>query len=98
MLHRMDVEQKIGGVDYPAQGSVAGELDRLARSIKSCSGPQSVEILVDETRGGGYPAIEAAICGDVVERQGQPSTSGTQFGAKQAIERNGTADLVAVGQ
>ena len=90
--------RKSAEVDDGAQGASPGELGRLARPVESCRRPQSVEILVDETGGSGHPPIEAVISGHVVKRQGQPTLSWPQRRAKQPIERNRAADLVAVGQ
>ena len=98
ILHRVDVEQEIGGVDERAQGPGAGKFDRLARAVEGGLVPQPVEILVDKARDHRIARIETAIGGDIVEGQGQHSPARPQPGAEQPVEGDGPADLVAMGQ
>src|SRR5262252_5619845 len=94
----MDVEEEIGGVDKRTQGAGARQLGRLPRSVERRGRPQPVEVLVDKARCGGSASVEASIGGDIVEGQGQLALLRSQPAAKQTVERDRPADLVAVGQ
>ena len=60
--------------------------------------PQPVEVFVDIARRDRVARIELAIGRDIVEGQRQPAAPRPDPGAKQLVERDRAADLVAVGQ
>ena len=98
VLHRMQIEQVVGGVDDRAQRAGPFELDRAARAVERRRAPQPVEVLVDIARGDRVARVELAIGRDIVEGQRQPAAPRPDPGAKQPVERDRAANLVAVGQ
>ncbi len=98
VLHRMQIEQEIGLIDDRPQRARAFELDRLARAIERRRVPQPVEILVDIARGDRVARVEFAIRRDIVEGQRQRSAARPNPRAQQLVERDRTANLIAVGQ
>jgi hypothetical protein len=96
--HRMQIEQVIDAVVQGAQRPGAGEVRALARSVEHVRRPEPVEVLVDAARAEGVGPIEALVGTDVGEAQRQRSAQGPARLAKQPVEGNGAADLVAVRQ
>src|SRR3546814_15404462 len=58
--------------------------------------PQPVEVLVDEARGGGIGGIKTEVGGNIHETERQLALQRLHVVAKQPVERDGAAELVAV--
>ncbi len=98
VLHRMQVEQEVGAVHYRPQRAGALKFERVAWAVERVGLPEAVEVLVDVARRHRVARIELAIRRDIVEGEGQPAAPRLDAGAKQLVERDHAADLVAMGQ
>ncbi len=100
LAHRMDVEQQLGGIDERPQLAGAPQLDRIARAQQRLVAPDAVEVLVDIAAAVGRGRVPARIGRDVAEGQRQSAALRLPLCLlrEQRIQRDGAADLVAVGQ
>ena len=68
-MHRVQVEQKVGGIDERPQLARAAQLGGIARAQERLVAPDAVVVLVDVARTVRIAEIEARESGDVGERQ-----------------------------
>ena len=96
VLHRMDVEQQIRGLDDGPQFARAAQLGRRGGAIQPLGRPDAVEILVHVARLAGHLRIEVLVGEDVAEGEGERAACRAEPLAEQPVERDRAADLVAV--
>src|SRR6266705_307671 len=92
----MQVEQIVDVVVDRTQLARARQLDARTRAIEHLGRPEPVEVLVDAARREGIGGVEPVVCGNVGEDQRQDATERAQSFAQESIERNRTANFVAM--
>ena len=98
MLHGVDVEQQIDGVNQRADFPRTPEFDAVAGAIENLGRPEAVEILVDVARDDGVGGVESAVCSDVHEGEGELAPVRPHSLAQQVVDGMRAAELVAVHQ
>jgi hypothetical protein len=98
LRHRMQVEQHVDAVVERTKLARAAQLRAVPRAIEHLRGPQSVEVLVDAPRRERIRPVEAPVGGDIGEHERERAARRAQSLAQRPVERDGAADLVAVGQ
>ena len=92
----MDVKQAFGGVDEGQQLPRATQFNRVARTEERGIGPDSVVVLVDQTRWERVGRVEAREGCDVGKGQSQTAAPRAKALLQQPVERDRAADLVAM--
>ena len=95
--HGMDIQQEVGLLERGAEFAGARKLDTLPRPLQGFERPHPVEVLIDEPRRAGIPWAETLIGRNIGEGKRQHAPPRPDALAEQEIERDGSANLVAVG-